>query len=117
MSSNDRQRVPEKQLQAEIEQLRSDLRETVETLAHKTDVPARVKERDSEPGARAIKWGNAVKAQVAGRGSEWRDQALTATERTREAVSQTPPDRWAKLASAALAVIAVLVLIRRVRAS
>lgn len=139
MSSSDRQRLQEKQLQAEIQQLRGDLGETVEALAHKADVPARVKERGAELteraldqgvelhqqaiergnelGARAIEWCNGVKARAAGRGSELRDQAVSTAERARGAVSQTPPNRWATLASTGLALVALLVLVRRVRAS
>ncbi len=139
MSSSDRQRLQEKQLQAEIEQLRGDLGETVEALAHKADVPARVKERGAELteravergvalhqqavqrgdvlGARAIEWCNGVTARASERGSELRDQAVSATERARGTLRQTPRDRWATLASAGLVLVVVLVLVRRVRAS
>ena len=48
MSSSERQRLEEEQLQREIEELRSDLGETVEALVHKADLPARAKERGSE---------------------------------------------------------------------
>ncbi|MFD4671237.1 DUF3618 domain-containing protein [Lentzea sp. NPDC058450] len=37
-----------KQLQAEVERARRELGETVEALAHKVDVPARVKEQAQE---------------------------------------------------------------------
>lgn len=138
MSSSDRQRLQEKQLQAEIEQLRGDLGETVEALAHQADVPARVKERGAELteravdrgvelhqqvvergdalGARAIEWCNGVKARASERGSELRDQAVSTTERARGALGQ-PPGSWVTLASAGLALVVVLVLVRRVRVS
>ncbi|MGH3697581.1 MAG: DUF3618 domain-containing protein [Pseudonocardiaceae bacterium] len=139
MSGSDRQRLQEKQLKAEIEELRGDLGETVEALARKADVPARVKERGAELteravdrgvelhqqavargdalSARAIEWCNGVRARASERGSEVRDQAVSATERARGALSQTPPNRWATLACAGLALAVVLVLVRRVRVS
>lgn len=73
--------------------------------------------RGNELGAQAMEWCNKFKAQAAERGSELRNQALSATERAREAVNKTPPDKWAKLASAGLALIAMMIIMRRVRAS
>lgn len=139
MTSGEQQRFEEERLQAEIVELRSDLGETVEALVHKADVPARAKERGNELkaeaiergmelqeqvidrsvelGGRAIERGNELKTQVAERGSELRDRAIAAAERTREAVSQTPADRWAKLAAAGVALITLMIIVRRVRRS
>ncbi|MDQ3764279.1 MAG: DUF3618 domain-containing protein [Actinomycetota bacterium] len=139
MSSSERQRLEEERLQEEIEELRGDLGETVEALVHKADLPARAKERGnelkeqavergielqqqvvergSELSERVIDWGNKVTAQVVERSSELRDQAVDAAERAREAVSKAPTDRWAKLAGVGLALIAMLIIVRRVRAS
>jgi hypothetical protein len=58
-----------------------------------------------------------LKGQALARSSELRDRAVEAAERAREAVSQTPKERWTKLACAGLALIAVMVIVRRVRAS
>jgi hypothetical protein len=135
MTSSEQQRLEEERLQAEIVGLRSDLGETVEALVHKADLPARAKERGNELKAeaielqeqvvdrtvelsgRAIERGNEWKAQVVEHGSELRGRAIDAAERTREAVSQTPTDRWAKLAAAGIALVTVLVIVRRVRRS
>jgi hypothetical protein len=139
MTSSEQQRLEEERLQAEIVELRSDLGETVEALVHKADLPARAKERGNELkeeaiergielqeqvvdrtvelSGRAIERGNEWKAQIVERGSELRDRAIDAAERTREAVSQTPTDRWVKLAAAGITVITVLVIVRRVRRS
>jgi hypothetical protein len=51
------------------------------------------------------------------RGKELRDRAIAAAERTREAVGQTPTDRWATLAAAGVALITLTVIVRRVRRS
>jgi Protein of unknown function (DUF3618) len=137
MSSSKRQRLHEERLQEEIEDLRGDLGETVDALVHKVDLPARAKERGrevkeealergielqqqaaergSELSGWAIEWCNEVKAQVVGRGSELRDRAVDAAERARESISQTPSERWAKLAGAGLALLAMTVIVRRVR--
>jgi hypothetical protein len=93
--SSDQRPPQEERLQEEIQELRSDLGGTVEALVHKVDVPARAKERGSELGKRAI----------------------DAAERTREAVGQTQMDRWARLATAGVALITLVVIVRRVRRS
>jgi ElaB/YqjD/DUF883 family membrane-anchored ribosome-binding protein len=138
MSSGEQQRLHEERLQEEIADLRGDLGDTVEALVHKADVPARAKERGravkeeaiergielqqqavergSELSGRVIEWCNEVKAQVVERGSELRDRAVDVVERARESISQTPSDRWAKLAGAGLALLAMTVIVRRVRA-
>ena len=120
-------------------ELRSDLGETVEALVHKADLPARAKERGNELkeeaiergielqeqvvdrsielGGRVIERGSELKTQVTERGSELRDRAIDAAERIREVVSQTPMDRWAKLAAAGVALITLMIIVRRVRRS
>jgi len=137
MSSGERQRLQEEQLKEEIVELRGELGETVEALVHKADLPARAKERGAELTERAVDRGvelhqqavergselsqqamdrwKEVKAQAFERGSELREQALGVTERAREAVNQTSPDKWATLACAGLALVAVMVIVRRVR--
>jgi Protein of unknown function (DUF3618) len=130
MSSSEQQR-----LEQEIEELRGELGETVEALVHKVDVPTRAKERGSElaeqalergmelqqqvvtRGSELMERGNELKDQMVERGSELRDRAVDATERAREAVSQTSSDRWVKLAGAGFALILLTIIIRRVRAA
>ncbi len=74
-----------------------------------------VVKRGSELSAQALELSTKFKAQTAGRVSDLRDQAVSATERAREAVYQTPPDRWAKLACAGLALVATMIIVRRIR--
>jgi hypothetical protein len=64
-----------------------------------------VKARGNELTGQAVERGNAFKTQVLGHGSEMRDRAVTVAERAREAASQAPMGRWAKLAGAGLALI------------
>jgi hypothetical protein len=91
MSSSERQRLREARLQEETEELGSDLNGTVEAVVHKADLPSRARERSN--------------------------RAIDAAERARETVSQTPTDRWAKLAAAGVALVLMIVIVRRVRAS
>ncbi len=79
----------------------------------KDQVTARGNELKDQVTAR----GNELKDQVTARGSELRDGAIGAVERAREAISQTPTDRWAKLAGAGLALIILAIMVRRVRAA
>ncbi|MBV9013427.1 MAG: DUF3618 domain-containing protein [Pseudonocardiales bacterium] len=137
MSSSERQRLDEERLQEEIEELRSGLGETVEALAHKADVSARVKERGaavkdeaiergleltqqavdrgSELSGRVREWYNDVQAQLPAGSSELVQQALRAVERARESARQMPPERWVKLAAAGAGLLAMSVIVRRVR--
>ncbi|MGH3997551.1 MAG: DUF3618 domain-containing protein, partial [Pseudonocardiaceae bacterium] len=55
----------EQELQEDIADLRSELGETVEALAHKADVPTRVKQRGTE-----------LKEQAIERGTELLDQGI-----------------------------------------
>jgi len=136
MSSSERQGLEEQQLQEEIVELRGELGETVEALVHKADLPARAKERGaeltervvdrgvelhqqvtergSELGQQAVDQWKEVKAEASERGNELRAQAFGASERAREAIGQTPPDKWAKLACVGLALVAAMVVVRRV---
>lgn len=129
----------EQELQEEIKELRGELGGIVQALVHKADVPARAKQRGNELKEEAIERGielhdqvvgrsNELKGQVVGysselreqaavRGSELRDRVGEAAERAREAVSRTPRGRWAKLTGGGLALIALTVIVRRVRAS
>jgi ElaB/YqjD/DUF883 family membrane-anchored ribosome-binding protein len=115
--STEQQSLEEEQLNKEIQELRSDLGETVEVLVHKADLPARAKERGNELKEEAIERGNKLKALAAERGSELRDRAIDAADRTREAVGQTPTTRWAKLAAAGVAMITLVIIAGRVRRS
>ena len=133
MNSNEQQR-----LQEEIAELRGELGETVEALAHKVDVPARAKERGNELAEQAvergaelhqqvvergselsgalIERGKQFQARVAERGSEIRDQALDTMARARETASQkTATDQWVKLAGIGLALLALMIITRRRR--
>src|SRR5262249_28902879 len=98
MNGSERQRLQEEQLKDEIDELRGELGETVESLVHKADIPARAKERGAdlaeqaldrgvevhqqmvkrggEIGAQARDLYDKVRAQANGRSSEWRDQAV-----------------------------------------
>jgi hypothetical protein len=137
MSDGERQRLEEEQLKEEIVELRGELGETVEALVYKADIPARAKERGAELTERAIdrgaelrqqavergnefsaqamEWYAKFKTQAAERGSDLRDQAVIATERARQAVYQMPPDRWAKVACAGVALITMMIIMRRIR--
>jgi uncharacterized protein DUF3618 len=137
--SSDQRPPQEERLHEQIQELRSDLGETVEALVHKVDVPARAKERGNELtqaalergialhqqavergsalAGQAIERGDELKALVAERGSELRERAIDAAQRTREAVGQTQRDRWARLATAGVALITLVVIVRRVRRS
>jgi lambda repressor-like predicted transcriptional regulator len=127
----------EQRLQEEIEELRADVGETVEALVHKVDVPAQVKERGtamkdqaiergvelqqqavqrgSELSGWAIEWCSGAKAQVVERGNELLRQSVDAAGRARESLSQTPTDRWAKLTGAGLALLALVIIVRKMR--
>lgn len=74
--SSKRQQLHEERLQEEIEELRSDLGETVEALTHKADVPARVKERGTAVKEDAIERGLALSQQAVERGSELSERVL-----------------------------------------
>ncbi|MGH3783785.1 MAG: DUF3618 domain-containing protein [Pseudonocardiaceae bacterium] len=137
--SSEQQRLEEAQLQEEIEERRADLGQTVEALVHKTDLPARARDRGNELKKEAVERGNKfsrdvrergngfkgellergdeLKGQVLARSSERRDRAVEAAERAREAVGQTPKERWLTLACAGLPLVAVIVIMRRVRNS
>jgi Protein of unknown function (DUF3618) len=137
--SSDQRPPQEERLQEEIQELRSDLGGTVEALVHKVDVPARARERSNELtqealergielhqqavergsalAGQAIERGSELKTLVAERGSELCKRAIDAVERTREAVGQTQMDRWARLATTGVALITLVVIVRRVRRS
>jgi hypothetical protein len=72
-------------------------------------------ERGNEFSAQAMEWYAKFKTQAAERGSDLRDQAVIATERARQAVYQMPPDRWAKVACAGVALITMMIIMRRIR--
>ncbi|MGH3941513.1 MAG: hypothetical protein ACRDTG_23365 [Pseudonocardiaceae bacterium] len=61
----------------------------------------------------AMTLGNGLKDQAVTRGSDFKDQAIDAAEWVRETASRTPKERWATLGSAGLALIALLVIARR----
>jgi hypothetical protein len=140
MNSSERQRLEEERLHEEIAELRGELGETVEALVHKADLPARAKERGaelteraldrgvelqqqavkrgSELGAQAREWGSTFQGQLAARGGELRDQAISTIEQARQTVNRTSTDTWVKLAAmAGLALVAVVVIMRRVATS
>lgn len=64
-----------------------------------------VKARGNELTGHAVERGNEFKTQVLGHGSEMRDRAVAVADRAREAASQAPMGRWAKLAGSGLALI------------
>jgi hypothetical protein len=74
-------------------------------------------ERGGELAGQAVERSNELKTLVAERGTELRDRAIDAAARTREAVSQTPTDRWAKLTAIGVALITLMVILRRVRSA
>ena len=88
-----------------------------ELLERGNEVKDQVTARGNEVKDQVIARGNELKDQVTARGSELRDGAIGAVERAREAISQTPTDRWAKLAGAGLALIILAIMVRRVRAA
>ena len=115
--STEQQPLEEERLHKEIQELRSDLGETVEALVHKADLPARAKERSNELKEEAIERGNKLKTLAAERGSELRDRAIDAAERTRETVGQTPTSRWVKLVTAGIVMITMVIITGKVRRS
>jgi lambda repressor-like predicted transcriptional regulator len=119
MSSSERQRLDEERLEEEIEELRSDLGETVEALAHKADVPARVKERGTAVKEDAIERGLALRQQAIERGSELVAQTVRTAQWAREAARQASADRRVKLtgalAAAGAGLLAMTVIVRKVR--
>jgi Protein of unknown function (DUF3618) len=76
MSSSERPSVEEEQLQREIDELRSDLGETVEALVHKADLPARARERGAELTEQAIDRGSELTGRAIERGMELSEQAV-----------------------------------------
>jgi hypothetical protein len=64
-----------------------------------------VKARGEELTEQAVGRGNELKAQVLGHGSGLRDRAVEVAERAREAASQAPMGKLAKLAGSGLALI------------
>ncbi len=103
----------EQELQEEIKELGG----IVQALVHKADVPARAKQSGNELKGQVVGYSSELREQAAVRGSELRDRVGEAAERAREAVSRTPRGRWAKLTGGGLALIALTVIVRRVRAS
>lgn len=105
----------QQQLQEEIAELRGELGETVEALAHKADVPTRTKQRVRELKDEAVQHGSELGERMVERGGQLRDQAAEAANRSREAINQAPSSSWLKLAGAGLALVLVLGLVRRLR--
>lgn len=122
MSSSE-QRLPEEHLQEEIEELRAELGETVEALAHKADVRAQVTEHGKAMKEQALDRGVELHQQAVQRGSElsgrviaWCNEAkVQALGRARESVNQTPMGLWATLGGAAVTLLAMAALVRRRR--
>jgi ElaB/YqjD/DUF883 family membrane-anchored ribosome-binding protein len=87
-------------LRAEIQQTRADLGETVQALAAKADVKARLKESAAQTGAR------------------FRERAAQGTDLMREQAGQTAeavrrdPVPWAAVAAGVLVVVAVVLVVR-----
>lgn len=79
------------------------------------EVQQQAVKRGSELGQQAMDRWKELKAQAFERGNELREQAFGVRERARETVSQAPLDKWAKLACAGLALVAVMIIVRRVR--
>ena len=72
-------------------------------------------ERGSELAGQAIERGNEWKSLLAEGGSELRERARDGAQRTREALARMPGQRWDKLAVTGVALVTVMVLVRRVR--
>lgn len=89
-------------LQEEIDELRGELRNQAVT-------------RGSELKDQAVTLGSGLKDEAVMRGGEFKDQAVDTADWLRETVSRTPKDRWATLGSAGLALIALIIIIRRLR--
>lgn len=85
---------------AEIDDLRHDLGETVEELAHRVDVPGRVRARGAETSARA-------RAQLA--------RAQTRLDEKAPPVARAVRERPAVVAGAVVGVPLLLVLVGRLR--
>src|SRR5262249_34863574 len=88
-----------------------------QALDRGVEVHQQMVKRGGEIGAQARDLYDKVRAQANGRSSEWRDQAVTITERARTALPETPAQRWTSLALAVLALVAAMVILRRVRTS
>jgi len=74
--STEQQPLEEERLNKEIQELRSDLGETVEALVHKADLPARAKERGNELKEEAIERGIELHQQTVDKGSALARQAI-----------------------------------------
>jgi len=74
--STEQQPLEEERLNKEIQELRSDLGETVEALVHKADLPARAKERGNELKEEAIERGIELHQQTVDMGSALARQAI-----------------------------------------
>ncbi|ASW54587.1 DUF3618 domain-containing protein [Plantactinospora sp. KBS50] len=99
MTVNNGKQDPEA-LREEIKRTRSDLGETVQALAAKADVKARLKESAAQTTAR-------VRQQAAQRTDRVREQA----GQTAEAVRRDPVP-WAAVAAGVVAVLAVVLVVR-----
>jgi hypothetical protein len=94
-----RERTPE-ELRGELEELRQDLGSTVEELAHRVDVPTRVRERRAEVSARA-------RVQLA--------RAQSALDDKAPPVGRAVRERPALVAGAVVGVPLLLLLVGRLR--
>jgi ElaB/YqjD/DUF883 family membrane-anchored ribosome-binding protein len=72
-------------------------------------------DRGSELSGRVMEWYNDVQTRLPAGSSELVQQALRAVERARESARQMPPERWVKLAAAGAGLLAMSVIVRRVR--
>jgi ElaB/YqjD/DUF883 family membrane-anchored ribosome-binding protein len=92
-------------LRAEIRNTRAELGETVEALAAKADVKARLKESAEQTKAR-------VKEQAALTAERVKEQAAHTAELVKESARRRPVP-WLAIAGGAAAAIVVLLVIRR----
>lgn len=94
----------ETKLRREIEQVRGEMGETVEALAHKANVPARAAEFKDDVVARGVE----LKDEALERGAEFEN-------RVRGTLARTGSGRWVAAAGAGLAVLGGILVFRKVQ--
>jgi Protein of unknown function (DUF3618) len=88
---------------------------TEQAVERGTELHQQFVTRSSEFSGRMIDWCQQLQARVLARSSEVREQAIATAQRARQTVSQQPPERWIKLASAGIALLTLMVITGRKR--
>jgi gas vesicle protein len=101
------------ELKEEARERGTELRDLAMELG--TELRDQGSERGSELRDQVVERSSQVKDWIVACCSELSDQAMEATERARGALSRTPRGQWAKLAGAGLALVALTVIVRKVR--